>query len=174
MLSQGLQGEVAADDLPLYFLQPEVRMTSTNPADIEISSNSLWIVEKYPAVSGGPLLPNTPYRLKHFASSKYLSLQKTEGGPHKLAMTTEATDDTFWLFHALDQATRIVDSSTSLLRIQVCAAEGRVLCCRGWGGWRGQAERRRGTGHQGVAGEGKGREGARNTRGSGSRRAGEG
>lgn len=70
------------------------------------------IVEKATAVCGGPLAPLTPYRLKHFASCKYLTLLPAAGGAFKVDLTTEVTADTFFVFHTLDQATRIVDSSS--------------------------------------------------------------
>eukprot|EP00667_Euglena_gracilis_P000076 EG_transcript_76 len=117
VLSNGPAAD-AYDDSPLFFMQPQLKGTSMNPAEMEISSNSLWIVEKATAVCGGPLAPLTPYRLKHFASCKYLTLLPAAGGAFKVDLTTEVTADTFFVFHTLDQATRIVDSSTSFLRIQ--------------------------------------------------------
>eukprot|EP00668_Euglena_longa_P012970 GGOE01015493.1.p1 GENE.GGOE01015493.1~~GGOE01015493.1.p1 ORF type:complete len:785 (+),score=269.74 GGOE01015493.1:1-2355(+) len=117
ILSKGLNSD-ATDEAPLYFMQPQVKASSMNPADLETSSNSLWIVEKATPVVGGPLTPGTPYRLKHFASAMYLMVERGPGGACRPAMTASVTADTFFVFHMLDQSNIIADSSTSYLRIQ--------------------------------------------------------
>lgn len=45
------------------------------------------IVEKATPVVGGPLTPGTPYRLKHFASAKYLTVERGPGGAYRPAVT---------------------------------------------------------------------------------------
>eukprot|EP00667_Euglena_gracilis_P000043 EG_transcript_43 len=117
ILSKGLNSDTT-DEAPLYFMQPQVKASSMNPADLETSSNSLWIVEKATPVVGGPLTPGTPYRLKHFASAKYLTVERGPGGAYRPAVTAAVTADTFFVFHTLDQSNVIADSSTSYLRIQ--------------------------------------------------------
>ena len=66
-----------------YFLKPESGSDNAiNIAELDLSSNALWIIENVTPSYAGPLKSNTPYRLKHFATSAYLLLQST-GMPRK-------------------------------------------------------------------------------------------
>ena len=98
---------------------PHIRDSTFNIANLNYSSNAIWLLENPAQTEGGIARGGESFRIKHMATHRYLTASGNVGSPAlETVETPEDGDHTLWALVCCDNNDKEVLSSTTFFRIQ--------------------------------------------------------
>ena len=99
-----------------YFYGIDAKNTTITVDELDVHSNSLWIIEGVDPIMGGPCNFNDPYRLRHLATNQYLGIiedSDSENITMKLCLSSNReSDDNVFRFITFDAESKYVQNDS--------------------------------------------------------------